>query len=76
MDFRQTYSLITVLFLLLAIAAMVVFFVMPEDRTWFYTLAGIAIVIRIGQYIARFFYNRNLRKEKRKKLREQFPIEE
>lgn len=76
MDFRQTYSLITVLFLLLAIAAMVVFFVTPEDRTWFYTLAGIAIVIRIGQYIARFFYNKNLRKEKRKKLREQFPIEE
>lgn len=76
MNFRQTYSLITVLFLLLAIAAMVVFFVMPEDRTWFYTLAGIAIATRIGQYIARFFYNRNLRKEKRKKLREQFPIEE
>lgn len=76
MDFRQTYSLITVLFLLLAIAAMVVFFVTPEDRTWFYTLAGIAIVIRIGQYIARFFFNRNLRKEKRKKLREQFPTEE
>lgn len=76
MDFRQTYSLITVLFLLLAIAAMVVFFVTPKDRTWFYTLASIAIVIRIGQYIARFFFNRNLRKEKRKKLREQFPIEE
>lgn len=76
MDFRQIYSLITVVFLLLAISAIVVFFVTPEDRTWFYILAGIAIVIRIGQYIARFFYNRKLRKRRREEIRKEFPTVE
>ncbi|MDO5036641.1 MAG: hypothetical protein Q4D93_06745 [Porphyromonas sp.] len=45
-------DLLNVIFLLLAVAAFVVFFVVPS-RTPFYILGGIAIVFRIAQYILR-----------------------
>ncbi len=69
MDFKQIDSLVTVLFMLLAIASAIVFFTFADDKSWFYLLGCTAIVIRIGQYATRFFYNRKLRKQRRKFLR-------
>lgn len=45
-------QLLTTLFMLLAVAAMVVYFVV-EKRVWFYSVGGIAIALRIFQYIRR-----------------------
>lgn len=47
-------ELLTLLFMLLAIAAVICFFAM-DNRTWFLALGGIAVVLRVIQYVARYF---------------------
>ncbi len=47
-------EIMTLVFMLLAIAAVVCFFVV-KDRAVFLALGGIAVVIRIIQYALRFF---------------------
>lgn len=47
-------ELLTVLFMLLAIAAVVCFFAM-DGRGWFMGLAGAAVVLRIIHYVLRYF---------------------
>lgn len=47
-------QLLTIIFMLLAVAAILVFFVV-ENRVLFYTLGGIAVVIRLVQYGIRLF---------------------
>lgn len=66
-------SLLTVFFLLLAVAAVVVYFVMPENRNLFYILGGVALLIRIGQYVARFYAKMRFRREKRERLLRDVP---
>ena len=66
-------SLVTVVFLLLAIAAVVIFFVWPERRLLFYSVGGVAIVIRIGQYLMRLFGNIRAKKDKRARLLKDLP---
>ena len=66
-------SLLTVFFLLLAVTAIVVYFVLPENRLLFYILGGIAVLIRIGQYLARLFANIKMKREKRDKLLRDVP---
>lgn len=46
-------ELLTGLFMLLAIAAIVCFFTL-EGRGWFMGLAGAAVVLRVVQYILRY----------------------
>ncbi|MDL2255281.1 hypothetical protein LJC44_04140 [Parabacteroides sp. OttesenSCG-928-G06] len=48
-------ELFTLLFMVLAIAAVVCFFVMRDDRAWFLALGGIAVVLRVVQYVMRYF---------------------
>lgn len=45
-------QLLTTIFMLLAIAAIVVFFVVA-NKVWFYSIGGVAIALRIFQYIRR-----------------------
>ena len=47
-------ELITVLFMLLAIGAVICYFALGSDNPTFLILGGIAVLIRIAQYIKRF----------------------
>jgi len=47
-------EILTLLFMVLAIAAVVCFFAMKGSQAW-YVLGGIAVVIRVAQYIMRIF---------------------
>lgn len=57
-------QLLTVLFLLLAVAAFVIFFVVA-DRTPFYWVGGVAVALRLFQYIRRGVIKRRERKKSR-----------
>lgn len=46
-------ELLTVIFMILAVAAIICFFAM-ENRAWFMGLAGGAVVMRIVQYVLRY----------------------
>ncbi len=48
-------GILTMLFMLLAIATVVCFFIPSVERSTTLTIGGIAIGIRIIQYILRFF---------------------
>ena len=48
-------ELITMLFMLLAIGAVVCFFALGSDNPTFLILGGLAVLIRIAQYTKRFF---------------------
>jgi Ca2+/Na+ antiporter len=50
----STDSLLTLIFMLLAIAAVICYFVLPTNRTPFLVCGGVAIVLRIVQYVMRF----------------------
>ena len=47
-------ELITVLFMLLAIGAVVCYFALGKDNPTFLILGGLAILLRIAQYVKRF----------------------
>ncbi|WP_018106873.1 hypothetical protein [Porphyromonas bennonis] len=47
----KIYNALTALFMLLAVGAVVIYFAMPQDKTWFFIVGGVAIVLRLGQYI-------------------------
>ncbi|MDR1161400.1 MAG: hypothetical protein LBK45_03580 [Tannerellaceae bacterium] len=47
-------ELLTLLFMILAIAAVICYFAVSNKMVFMY-LAGIAIVIRLAQYILRYF---------------------
>lgn len=46
-------ELLTVIFMIMAIAAVVCFFAL-EGRGWFMGLAGTAVILRILQYVLRY----------------------
>ena len=48
-------ELITMIFMLLAIGAVVCFFALGSDNPTFLILGGLAVLIRIAQYTKRFF---------------------
>ncbi|MDR1200953.1 MAG: hypothetical protein LBL58_04870 [Tannerellaceae bacterium] len=50
----KTDELLTLLFMILAIAAVICYFAVSNKMVFMY-LAGIAIVIRLAQYILRYF---------------------
>lgn len=47
----KIYNTLTALFMLLAVGAVVLYFAMPQDKTWFFIVGGVAIVLRLGQYV-------------------------
>ena len=47
-------ELITVLFMLLAVGAVVCYFALGKDNPTFLILGGLAILLRIAQYVKRF----------------------
>ncbi|MDH6312074.1 hypothetical protein M2137_000837 [Parabacteroides sp. PFB2-10] len=47
-------ELFTLLFMVLAIGAVICFFALRGDRTWFLILGGIAVVLRVVQYVMRY----------------------
>ena len=47
-------ELFTVLFMVLAIGAIVCFFALGRDNPTYLVLGGLAIIIRLGQYFKRF----------------------
>lgn len=47
-------ELLTLLFMIMAIAAVICFFAV-SDRVWFLSLGGSAVILRIVQYVARYF---------------------
>ena len=52
---QQIRSLLNALFLLGFIAAFIVYFALPHNRTAFLIIAAVAIVIKTADYIIRFF---------------------
>jgi len=48
-------ELLTVLFMVLAIAAVILFFAKPAQPSYYWICGGIAIGIRVTQYALRFF---------------------
>lgn len=63
MNIQSLQQLLTIIFMLLAVAAIVVFFV-TANRTLFYILGVIAVVIRLVQYGIRWV-DRNKRRGKK-----------
>lgn len=63
----QLDQLLTVLFMLLAVAAIVIFFVVA-DRSWFYRLGIAAVVIRLFQYGRRWVVKSKRRRERASEL--------
>ena len=49
-------ELITVLFMILAIGAVICFFALGSGDPTYLILGGLAVVIRIIQYVVRFFH--------------------
>lgn len=47
-------TLLTMIFMLLAIAAVVCYFAMPDNRVAFLYCGGAAILLRLIQYLMRF----------------------
>ncbi|WP_244860711.1 hypothetical protein [Porphyromonas somerae] len=60
-------QLLTVLFMLVAVAAFVIFFTI-SDRTIFLYVGGVAVVLRLFQYGRRYYMKRKLRKERKQSL--------
>lgn len=58
-------TILTTAFMLLAVGAVVLYFAIPQDRTWFFLAGGAALVIRIGQYIWRLTQPRGRRRSRR-----------
>lgn len=48
-------ELFTVLFMILAIGAIVCYFVLGSQNPTYLILGGIAVLLRVAQYIMRFF---------------------
>lgn len=63
MNTQGLQQILTTIFMLLAIAAIVVFFVL-NDRIWFYSLGISAVVIRLVQYGIKIVERRKRRKRK------------
>lgn len=55
-------QLLTVVFMLLAVGAIVLFFVL-SDRTLFYWIGGVAVALRLFQYGRRVVVKRKIRKD-------------
>ena len=52
---QQVRSLLNALFLLGFIAAFIVYFALPDNRTPFLIIAAASIVVKTADYIIRFF---------------------
>ena len=52
---QQVRSLLNALFLLGFIAAFIVYFALPNDRTLFLIIAAVSIAVKTADYIIRFF---------------------
>ncbi|MBR3020780.1 MAG: hypothetical protein IKH59_00255 [Bacteroidaceae bacterium] len=52
---QEVRSLLNALFLLGFIAAFIVYFALPHNRTPFLIIAAVSIVIKTADYIIRFF---------------------
>ena len=63
-------QLLTVLFMLVAVAAFVIFFTI-SDRTIFLYVGGVAVVLRLFQYGRRYYMKRKLRKERQQLLEDE-----
>lgn len=63
-------QLLTVLFMLVAVAAFVIFFTI-SDRTIFLYVGGVAVVLRLFQYGRRYYMKRKLRKERQQSLEDE-----
>lgn len=63
-------QLLTVLFMLVAVAAFVIFFTI-SDRTIFLYVGGVAVVLRLFQYGLRYYMKRKLRKERQQSLEDE-----
>lgn len=63
-------QLLTVLFMLVAVAAFVIFFTI-SDRTIFLYVGGVAVVLRFFQYGRRYYMKRKLRKERQQSLEDE-----
>jgi len=48
-------ELLTLIFMLLAISAVVCYFAVT-NRIWFLSLGGVAVVMRVAQYVLRYFH--------------------
>lgn len=51
----QLDALLTLLFMILAIGAIVCYFVLGSQNPTYLILGGIAVLLRVAQYIMRFF---------------------
>lgn len=63
-------QLLTVLFMLVAVAAFVIFFTI-SDRTIFLYVGGVAVVLRLFQYGRRYYMKLKLRKERQQSLEDE-----
>ena len=51
----RTDEILTLLFMIMAIGAVICFFAFSDNRIVFIALGGVAVILRIIQYILRFF---------------------
>lgn len=51
---NNIYKALTAIFLILAAAAVVCYFVFPDDKTIFLYCGGAAVCIRLTQYLMKF----------------------
>lgn len=62
---EKYYSTLTAIFMLLAVAAVVLYFAIPHDHTWFYITGGAAVVLRLVQYIWRLLHPQKKKRRNR-----------
>lgn len=61
-------TLLTSLFMLLALAAVVLYFAIPDDKTWFFVAGGVAIAIRLAQYIYKLLHPEKKKRRRRDRI--------
>ncbi|MDH6534049.1 hypothetical protein M2101_000701 [Parabacteroides sp. PM5-20] len=49
-------EILTLLFMVLAIAAVVCYFAVSDNRAAFLSFGGLAVILRVVQYILRYFH--------------------
>lgn len=53
-DIDKIRSILNIIFMIGAVASMILYFVLGDDKSWFYYIAGASIFFKMMEFILRF----------------------